>query len=120
MLRSGSRFLAVLPRGVRRVTSADCWIGIIRRFLGRSSGMAARTRTGLFGRRNVAMRSAGADKGTQARDVPAAARRGESGIEGQMVPGADQCQARGGSSRRPGDAGVPRDDLPDVVLAGPR
>src|SRR5664279_1460820 len=119
MLRSGSRFPAVSPKGIRRVTSADCWIGIIRRFLGRSSGMAARTRTGLFGRRNVAMRSSGPAEGTQARDVPAAARRSESGTEGQMVPGADQCQARRGSSRRPGDAGVPRDDLPGAVLAGP-
>src|SRR5664279_3465204 len=57
MLRSGSRFPAVLPRAIRREISAECWIGIIRRFLGRSSGMVARTGVGWFGRRIVVMRS---------------------------------------------------------------
>src|SRR5664279_3616917 len=51
MLRSGSRFPALLPRGIRRVMSAECWIGIIRRFLARSSGMVARTGIGSMPRR---------------------------------------------------------------------
>jgi len=57
-----SRFPAVLPRGIRRVMSAECWIGIIRRFLGRSSGMVARTGIGWFGRRIVVMRSGSGPK----------------------------------------------------------
>src|SRR5664279_3524303 len=41
------------------------------------------------------------------------------GLKVKWSPELDQCQARRGSSRRPRDAGVPRDDLPVAVLAGP-
>ena len=109
-----------LAAGRRCGRSRPAWAGRRRRSVVRSPPTAAGAGTGPPGRPAGVVASRRRPKACKLADQPGAACHRGREAEAAVVTAADRRLAEGHLPRRPGDAGVARDDLPHPVHPVPR